>query len=103
MPLSDVRRPWQGGLASIAIGPGRGVAPFNHLGPHNALEWALYVGLFVLLVVVALGVVRNNEGAVPRVRKPRHVKTRGDQKPGPGGGSTPSGSDELSDDRDPGS
>jgi hypothetical protein len=103
MPLSDVRRPWQGGLASIVAGLGRDVAPLNHLGPHNALEWALYLVLFALLVAVGVHVVRSGDDALPRVRKPHHDKTRRDQDAKSAGGSPAPQSDEWFDDHDAGS
>jgi hypothetical protein len=89
MPLSDVPRAWQGDLASIVVGLGRDVAPLNHLGPHNPLEWVLYLGLFAVLLAVGVHVVRSGDDAFPPVGKPDHRKTS--QTPG---------SDEWSDDRD---
>jgi hypothetical protein len=93
-------------LASIAVVPGRDVAALEHLGPHNALEWALYLGLFVLLVAAAVEVIRNSDGAIPRVRKPRNGKIRVDRErkssgASPAPGSTAPDSDESFDGRDP--
>jgi hypothetical protein len=101
MPLSDVRRPWQGGLASIVVGPGRDVAPLNHLGPHNELEWFLYLGLFAVLLGVGVHVARSRDDALPRVRKPHHGKTRRDKEGESVGGSPASGSGGSFDDGDP--
>jgi hypothetical protein len=104
MPLSDVRRPWQGGLASIVVGLGRDVAaPLNHLGPHNELEWVLYLGLFAVLLAVGFHVVRNADDAFPPVGKPHHGKTRQDQEGKSARGSQTPESDEWFDDRDAGS
>jgi hypothetical protein len=103
MPLSDVRRSWHGGLASVVAGLSRDAPPLDHLGPHNVFEWALYLGLFALLVAVTVHVARNSEDALPRVHKPRHGKTRSDQAPKPAVGSPPPGADEGFRDRDAGS
>ena len=102
MPLSDVRRAWQGGLASIVIGPGHGAPSLDHLGPHNAIEWALYLGLFALVVAVGWHVAHNRDETLPLVRKPRPGKARPDQAPRPAVGSAALEPDGL-DDHDPGS
>ena len=102
MPLSDVRRAWQGGLASIVIGLGHGEPSLDHLGPHNAIEWALYLGLFALVVAVGWHVAHNRDETLPLVRKPRPGKARPDQAPRPAVGSAALGPDGL-DDHDPGS
>ncbi len=102
MPLSDVRRAWQGGLASIVIGPGHGEPSLDHLGPHNALEWAIYLGLFALVVVVGWRVAHDHDNTLPLVRKPRPGKARPDQAPRAAVGSAALGSEGL-DDHDPGS
>jgi hypothetical protein len=102
MPLSDVRRAWQGGLASIVISPGHGEPSLNHLGPHNALEWAIYLGLFALVVAVGWRVAHNPDETLPLVRKPRPGKARPDRTPRSAVGSAALGSDGL-DDQDPGS
>ena len=95
MPLSDVRRAWRGGLASIVIGLGHGEPSLDHLGPHNAIEWALYLGLFALVVVVVWRVAHNPDDTLPLVRKPRPVKARPDQAARPAVGSAALGSDAL--------
>jgi hypothetical protein len=101
MPISEVRSPWRGGLAAIAVGLGRDVAPVKHLGPHNALEWAVYLGLFALLVAVAVYVARIGDDALPRVHKPpRYGKSRPDRGAGSARGS--SAASDGFDDRDAG-
>jgi len=97
MPLSDVRRAWQGGLASIAIGLGRGEPALNHLGPHNAIEWAMYLGLFALVVAVGWRVVHGRDESLPMVRKPRPGKARPNRAPRPAVGSVAVGSDGIED------
>ena len=99
MPLSDDRRPWQGGLASLVVGLGRDVAPLNHLAPHNALEWVLYLGATVVLLAVGLRVIGSADDALPRRRKPHEGKAdRGRNGKSPGGPQKP-GSDGQLDDR----
>jgi hypothetical protein len=102
MPLSDVRRAWQGGLASIVIGPGHGAPSLNHLGPHNALEWAIYLGLFALVVAVGWRIAHNPDDTLPVVRRRRPGKARPDQAPRPAVASAAPGSEGL-DDQAPGS
>jgi hypothetical protein len=103
MLISEVRTPWRGGLAAIAVGLDREVTPLNHLGPHNALEWAVYLSLFALLVAVVVHVMRAGDDALPRVHKPRNRKTRPDRAPNSArGSSATSASDEWFDDRNPG-
>jgi hypothetical protein len=102
MPLSDVHRAWQGGLASIVIGLGHGGPSLDHLGPHNAIEWAMYLGLFALVVAVGWRVAHNRDDTLPVVHKPRPGKARPDQAPRRAVGSAALGSDGL-DDQDPGS
>jgi hypothetical protein len=101
MLISEVRTPWRGGLAAIAVDLDREVTPLNHLGPHNALEWAVYLSLFALLVAVAVHVMRAGDDALPRVHKPRNRKTRPDRAPRSADGSPAPTSDEWFDDRDP--
>lgn len=57
------------------VGLGRDVVPLNHHGPHNELEWVLYLGLFALLLAVGVHVVRSNGEAFPPVGKPDHRET----------------------------
>jgi hypothetical protein len=89
-------------LASIVIGPGHGAPSLDHLGPHNAIEWAIYLGLFALVVAVGWRVAHNRDETLPLVRKPRPGKARPDQAPRPAVGSAALGPDGL-DDHDPGS
>jgi hypothetical protein len=89
-------------LASIVISPGHGEPSLNHLGPHNALEWAIYLGLFALVVAVGWRVAHNPDETLPLVRKPRPGKARPDRAPRSAVGSAALGSDGL-DDQDPGS
>jgi hypothetical protein len=103
MRLSDVRPARRGGLASIVVGLGHDVPPVNHLGPHNAIEWALYVGLFAVLVGIVVRVARSRDDTLPRIQKPRRVKSRPDQAPKAAVGSAAPGPDEWLDDDDPGS
>lgn len=107
MPLSDIRRAWHGGLASIAIGLGHGEPALEHLGPHNAIEWAIYLGLFALVVAVGWRVTHGRDDTLPVVHKPRPGNTRPgearpDQTPRPAVARAAVGSDGL-DDQDPGS
>lgn len=97
MPLSDVRRARQGGLASIAIGLGHGEPALNHLGPHNAIEWAMYLGLFALVVAVGWRVAHGRDETLPIVRKPRPGRARPDRSPRPAVGSATLGSDGVDD------
>ena len=103
MTLSDIRRAWQGGLASIVVGLGRDAAPLDHLGPHNAFEWALYLGLFALVVAVGFRAVRSRDDTLPQVRRPRRRKPRPGHAPKLGVGPATPASDEWFDDGDPGS
>jgi hypothetical protein len=89
-------------LASIVIGPGHGAPSLDHLGPHNAIEWAIYLGLFALVVAVGWRVAHNRDETLPLVRKPRPGKARPDQAPRAAVGSAALGPDGL-DDHDPGS
>lgn len=100
MPLSDVRRAWQGGLASIAIGLGHGHPALDHLGPHNPIEWAVYLGLFALVVAVGWRVAHSRDETLPVVHKPRRAKARPNRAPRPAAGSAALGSDRV-DDQEP--
>jgi hypothetical protein len=103
MRLSDVRPARRGGLASIVVGLAHDVPPVNHLGPHNAIEWALYLGLFALLVGIVVRVARSRDDTLPRIQKPRRVKARPDRAPKAAVGSAASRSDAWLDDDDRGS
>jgi hypothetical protein len=97
MPLSDVRRAWQGGLASIVIGVGHGETALNHLGPHNPIEWAMYLGLFALVVAVGWRLAHGRDETLPMVRKPRPGKARPNRASGSAGGRAALGVDRLED------
>jgi hypothetical protein len=76
MPMRDVRRTWGRGLAAAAFGSGR-AAPLDHLGPHNALEWLVYLALLAIFAAVVVHEWRNRN-AIPGFRQPRRRKTRPD-------------------------
>ena len=63
------------GQAAIAIGIGRGPASPNHLGPHNALEWVVYLGLFAVIAAVVIYEWRSRN-VLPDLPEPRQGKTR---------------------------
>lgn len=69
MPISDLSKPSHG-LTAVAIGGGPGIAPLDHLGPHNALEWVLYLALLAIFAAVVIHEWRNRN-AIPGFRKPR--------------------------------
>jgi hypothetical protein len=89
-------------LASIVIGLGRGEPALDHLGPHNAIEWAMYLGLFALVVAVGWRVTHGRDDTLPVVHKPRPGNARPDQAARPAVAPAAVGSDGL-DDQDPGS
>jgi hypothetical protein len=84
MPMSDV----------IAFGAGRDI-PLDHLGPHNALEWVIYLGLIAIFAAVVVHEWRNRN-ALPGFRAPRRRKTRPDPAARPMSESPAVGSDERS-------
>jgi len=63
------------GQAAIAIGIGDGLAPPDHVGPHNALEWVLYLGLFATIAAVVVYEWRSRN-VLPDLPEPRQGKTR---------------------------
>ena len=66
--------------AVIAFGAGRDV-PLDHLGPHNALEWIIYLGLIAIFAAVVVHEWRNRN-AIPGFRAPRRRKPRPDPAEG---------------------
>jgi hypothetical protein len=95
----EVRRPLESGLAAVAVGAGHDAAPLDHLVPHNALEWALYLGVLVVIVAVLIHEWRNRN-SIPglRVRRPR--KTRPDAAPTAADGAAAPAPDDSVDDDD---
>lgn len=101
MPMSEVQPLWGRGLAAIAVGPGREVTPLNHLGPHNPLEWAVYLGLLALFVIVVVHEMRSRDD-LPPWHEGRDGEARPNEAPKSETGSSASGSNEWFDDRDTG-
>jgi hypothetical protein len=62
------------GEAAIAIGVGGGLAPPHHLGPHNALEWVVYLGLFAVIAAVVIYEWRSRN-VLPDLPEPRQDET----------------------------
>jgi hypothetical protein len=62
------------GQAAIAIGIGRGPAAPDHLGPHNALEWVIYLGHFAVIAAVVINEWRSLH-ALPDLPEPGQDKT----------------------------
>jgi len=93
MPPSDPRSPLARGLTAVAVGGGRGVAPLDHLGPHNALEWVVYLALLAIFAAVVVHEWRNRN-AIPGFRAPRRRKPRGVIGPGQVDGPPPAESDD---------
>ena len=92
----EVRRPLESGLAAVVVGAGQDAAPLDHLVPHNALEWALYLGVLAVIIAVLIHEWRNRNrirNSIPglRVRRLRRTRpgatskaTDGAAPPGPG-------------------
>jgi hypothetical protein len=97
----EVRRPLESGLAAVAVGAGHDAAPLDHLVPHNALEWALYLGVLVVIVAVLIHEWRNrNRNAIPGLRLRRLRRTRPDPAPTAADGAAPPAPDDSVDDDD---
>jgi hypothetical protein len=60
--------------AAIAIGIGGGLAAPHHLGPHNALEWVVYLGLFAVIAAVVIYEWRSRN-VLPDLPEPRQDET----------------------------
>jgi hypothetical protein len=99
----EVRRPLDSGLAAIVVGAGRDAAPLDHLVPHNALEWALYLGVLAVIVAVLIYEWRNrnrNRNAIPGLRVRRLRRTRPEPEPTAADGAAAPGPDDAVDDED---
>ena len=84
------------GQAAIAIGISRGPASPNHLGPHNALEWVVYLGLFAVIAAVVIYEWRSRN-VLPDLPEPRQATTRRPNPPGTTSGSSDDRPDQSSD------
>ena len=97
----EVRRPLDSGLAAVVVGAGPDAAPLDHLVPHNALEWALYVGVLAVIVAVLIYEWRNrNRNSIPGLRVRRLRRTRSDPAPTAADGAAPPAPDDTVDDED---
>jgi hypothetical protein len=94
--MTEFRLSLQTGSAAIAIGPGREVWAVNHLGPHNELEWAIYIGFIVVFGALIVREWRNRH-TLPGF--PERQATR-PADPTSANASPPSGSDAPADDHD---
>ena len=99
----EVRRPLNSGLAAVVVGAGPDAAPLDHLVPHNALEWALYVGVLAVIVAVLIYEWRNrNRNSIPGLRVRRLRRTRSDTASRATDGSAAPGANDSVDDEDSG-
>ena len=97
----EVRRPLDSGLAAVVVGAGPDAAPLDHLVPHNALEWALYLGVLAVIVAVLIYEWRNrNRNSIPGLRVRRLRRTRPDPAPTAADGAAPPAPDDTVDDED---
>ena len=99
----EVRRPLNSGLAAVVVGAGPDAAPLNHLVPHNALEWALYLGVLAVIVAVLIHEWRNrNRNSIPGLRVRRLRRTRPEPTPTAADEAAAPGPDDSVDDNDTG-